>query len=94
MYLTMVIQSLTVKDIVTGLIKTIFFGMIIAIVGCHQGLTVKGGAEGVGKATTVSVVSPGDIATAGSSCSRLFTTTSGQPMTFARGQVWVVLAYR
>ena len=56
MYLTMVIQSLTVKDIMTGLIKTIFFGMIIAIVGCHQGLTVKGGAEGVGKATTVSVV--------------------------------------
>ena len=56
MYLQMVIQSLRVKDIVTGLIKTIFFGMIIAIVGCDQGLTVKGGAEGVGRATTVSVV--------------------------------------
>ncbi len=56
MYFTMVIQSLAIKDIVTGLIKTIFFGMIIAIVGCHQGLTVKGGAEGVGRATTVSVV--------------------------------------
>ncbi|HLD69976.1 MAG TPA: ABC transporter permease, partial [Candidatus Omnitrophota bacterium] len=43
-------------DIATGLTKTVFFGMIIAIVGCHQGLTVKGGADGVGKATTVSVV--------------------------------------
>ena len=45
-----------VKDIVTGLIKTVVFGMIIALVGCHQGLTVKGGAEGVGIATTTSVV--------------------------------------
>lgn len=56
MYLNMVVQSLTYKDIVTGLIKTVFFGIIIALVGCHQGLTVKGGADGVGKATTVSVV--------------------------------------
>ncbi len=56
MYINMVIQSLSIKDIVTGLIKTVFFGMIIAIVGCHQGLGVKGGAEGVGRATTVSVV--------------------------------------
>ena len=56
MYVNMVHESLTLKDIVTGLTKTIFFGMIIAIVGCHQGLTVKGGAEGVGKSTTVAVV--------------------------------------
>ncbi len=56
MYVNMVHESLALKDIVTGLTKTIFFGMIIAVVGCHQGLTVKGGAEGVGKSTTVSVV--------------------------------------
>ncbi len=56
LYFQNVFDSLVMKDIVTGLIKTIFFGMIIAIVGCHQGLTVKGGAEGVGRATTVSVV--------------------------------------
>lgn len=56
LYFTMVTESLSVKDIVTGLIKTIFFGGIIALVGCHQGLNVKGGAEGVGRATTVSVV--------------------------------------
>ncbi|MDP8213015.1 MAG: ABC transporter permease [Candidatus Zapsychrus exili] len=56
LYFTMIIQSLTVKDIVTGLIKTFFFGGIIALVGCHQGLNVKAGAEGVGKATTASVV--------------------------------------
>ena len=56
MYISMVTQSLVVKDIATGLIKTIFFGMIIALVGCHQGLKTKGGAEGVGRATTISVV--------------------------------------
>ncbi len=56
MYFTMVTQSLVAKDILTGLIKTVFFGMVIALVGCHQGLNTKGGAEGVGRATTISVV--------------------------------------
>ena len=56
MYWTMVFDSLELKDVLTGLVKTIFFGMIIAIVGCHQGLSVKGGAEGVGMGTTTSVV--------------------------------------
>lgn len=56
LYMTMVAQAVTMKDIFTGLIKTIFFGAIIALVGCHQGLNVKGGADGVGRATTISVV--------------------------------------
>jgi len=56
LYFTMIAEALTVKDVVTGLFKTIFFGAIIAIVGCHQGLNVKSGAEGVGKSTTTSVV--------------------------------------
>lgn len=56
MFWNMTFKALTMKDIVTGLVKTLFFGMIIAIVGCHQGLTVKGGADGVGKATTTAVV--------------------------------------
>jgi len=56
LYFTMVEQALTAHDIITGLIKTIVFGIIIALVGCHQGLNIKGGAEGVGKATTASVV--------------------------------------
>ncbi|MBF0594842.1 MAG: ABC transporter permease [Candidatus Omnitrophica bacterium] len=55
-YWSMVTDSLAVKDIATGLIKTVFFGMIIAIVGCFEGLNVRGGADGVGKATTLSVV--------------------------------------
>ena len=56
MYLMMVAKAVQLKDIVTGLVKTICFGGIIALVGCHQGLTLRGGAEGVGRATTASVV--------------------------------------
>jgi phospholipid/cholesterol/gamma-HCH transport system permease protein len=51
-----VTEALVIKDIATGLIKSVFFGMIIALVGCHQGLSVRGGAEGVGRSTTLSVV--------------------------------------
>ena len=56
MFWKMTFRALSMKDVMTGLIKTVFFGMTIAIVGCHQGLTVKGGADGVGKATTTAVV--------------------------------------
>ncbi len=56
LFYSMVVQSLTMKDIMTGLIKTICFGAIIATVGCHEGFKVQSGAEGVGKATTSSVV--------------------------------------
>jgi phospholipid/cholesterol/gamma-HCH transport system permease protein len=45
------------NDIMGGLVKAMFFGGIIAIIGCYKGLTTGEGAEGVGKATTASVVS-------------------------------------
>lgn len=44
------------KDVLTGLAKSLVFAWIIVIVGCYYGMQVKGGAEGVGKATTASVV--------------------------------------
>jgi phospholipid/cholesterol/gamma-HCH transport system permease protein len=56
MFWKMTFHALTMKDITTGLTKTVFFGMIIAIVGCYHGLSVQGGADGVGKATTTAVV--------------------------------------
>ncbi len=56
MYLNITFDSLLYKDIFTGLAKTVFFGMIIAFVSCYEGFNVEGGAEGVGKATTQSVV--------------------------------------
>jgi phospholipid/cholesterol/gamma-HCH transport system permease protein len=45
------------EDILTGLIKSTLFGAAIAMVGCYKGLTCRGGAEGVGRATTEAVVS-------------------------------------
>jgi phospholipid/cholesterol/gamma-HCH transport system permease protein len=56
MYLNITFDALLLKDLFTGLIKAVFFGMIIAFVGCYEGFNVEGGAEGVGKATTTSVV--------------------------------------
>jgi phospholipid/cholesterol/gamma-HCH transport system permease protein len=46
-----------VKDLISGLIKAVFFGNIIATMGCYFGFTTEGGAEGVGTATTRAVVS-------------------------------------
>lgn len=43
-------------DLMHGLLKTIPFALIIALVGCRQGLTTSGGAAGVGRATTSAVV--------------------------------------
>lgn len=43
-------------DVFGGMIKSCFFGAIIAIVGCYKGLNAPNGAEGVGLATTASVV--------------------------------------
>jgi len=45
------------KDFLTGIIKSFFFAIIIAQIGAYQGFSVQGGAEGVGKSTTASVVS-------------------------------------
>lgn len=43
-------------DIVTGVIKSIFFGLLLVTICCYKGMQTKGGAAGVGKATTNSVV--------------------------------------
>ncbi|NLP09112.1 ABC transporter permease [bacterium] len=49
-------EALTLKDFLSGLIKSFFFAIIIALVGAFEGFHVAGGAEGVGKATTTAVV--------------------------------------
>lgn len=46
-----------VNDVTGGLVKAMVFGAIIAVIGCYKGLTTAEGAEGVGQATTASVVS-------------------------------------
>ena len=55
-YLNSMKQFLDPSDFVKGIFKTLVFGLIIALVGCHQGLKTRGGATEVGKATTNAVV--------------------------------------
>jgi phospholipid/cholesterol/gamma-HCH transport system permease protein len=44
------------SDVMSGLYKSAVFGFIIAIMGCYQGFYSRGGAQGVGRATTNAVV--------------------------------------
>ena len=55
-YLRNTLLYLELWDVGSGLIKASIFGMVIAITGCWQGLKTEGGAEGVGRATTRTVV--------------------------------------
>lgn len=56
LYLQIAFKFLTLKDIYTGLSKAFIFAMIITVVGAYQGLKTQGGAVGVGRSTTKSVV--------------------------------------
>ena len=47
---------ITMWDVVCGLIKPLFFGGAIGIIGCHRGFNSAGGAEGVGRAATTAFV--------------------------------------
>ncbi len=49
-------NGIQVADIIGGVVKPIFFGLVIGSVACHKGLTTTGGTVGVGKSTTNSVV--------------------------------------
>ncbi len=52
----LVLASLLIRDIVTGILKSFMFGLLIGAIACYRGLSVKGGAAGVGTSTTSSVV--------------------------------------
>ena len=56
LYWTRAIDILDFSDLMQGLTKPLVYGFILATVGCYQGLTVKGGTQGVGRATTHAVV--------------------------------------
>jgi len=55
-YWDQVLNTLIMADYVQGICKTLFFGFFIAVIACHQGLSTRGGTEGVGHATTRAVV--------------------------------------
>lgn len=53
---TRAIDALDFADIMQGMSKPLVYGFILATVGCYKGLTVRGGTQGVGRATTQAVV--------------------------------------
>jgi phospholipid/cholesterol/gamma-HCH transport system permease protein len=56
-YIKNTVDFLEADDVISGLIKAAVFGFIITIMGCYHGFNSKGGAQGVGRATTNAVVS-------------------------------------
>jgi len=55
-YIRTSLDALFLRDIVTGLVKSVMFGITITAVGCYEGLTTGAGAEQVGRSTTRAVV--------------------------------------
>ena len=55
-YMQHVVQALSVQDVLSGVGKSIFFALFISLIACHSGLSAEGGADGVGRATTQTVV--------------------------------------
>ncbi len=55
-YMTHAFRLLKYPDIVSGLGKTLVFAALTVLIGCHNGLRTEGGADGVGRATTWTVV--------------------------------------
>lgn len=55
-YINSVLNTITVSDLLSGVGKTVFFGIIISVFGCYFGLKTTGGTTGVGRSTTITVV--------------------------------------
>lgn len=55
-YISASLDALFLRDVITGLIKSVMFGITITAVGCHEGFSTGGGAEQVGRSTTKAVV--------------------------------------
>ncbi|MBW2109765.1 MAG: ABC transporter permease [Deltaproteobacteria bacterium] len=55
-YVAKMIQIVELDDIFNGLIKAACFGLVLSLVGCYKGFYTRGGAQGVGRATTQAVV--------------------------------------
>jgi phospholipid/cholesterol/gamma-HCH transport system permease protein len=56
LYFRYVLESIALRDVITGLIKSVAFATIIAHVGCLEGFRVRGGPDSVGRSTTSAVV--------------------------------------
>lgn len=56
LYWVQVFEALSFGDVIPSLIKTVFFGFVIGIVGCYKGYTSQKGTEGVGRSATTAVI--------------------------------------
>jgi phospholipid/cholesterol/gamma-HCH transport system permease protein len=56
-YLQNTWDALRAEDVISGLVKASVFGFIVTLMGCYHGFSSRGGAQGVGQATTNAVVS-------------------------------------
>ncbi|HOJ15126.1 MAG TPA: ABC transporter permease [Deltaproteobacteria bacterium] len=55
-FMSRIVDYVEYEDLFSGLVKACFFGAILSVVGCYKGYSTTGGAEGVGRAATQSVV--------------------------------------
>ena len=55
-FINKIVRYVDLEDIYNGLVKAAVFGLILSLISCYKGIYTKGGAEGVGKATTEAVV--------------------------------------
>jgi len=55
-FFSAMVRAVGINDYAGGLVKTLFFGLLIGLIACYEGLTTEGGTEGVGRATTRTVV--------------------------------------
>jgi phospholipid/cholesterol/gamma-HCH transport system permease protein len=55
-FLHATLRAVTLSDFAGGLVKTVFFGLSLALIACRCGLGARGGTQGVGRATTQAVV--------------------------------------
>ena len=56
LFISTMLEWVTKEDVISGIAKTFFFGIIVAITGCYIGMRASGGTQGVGRATTETVV--------------------------------------
>jgi len=56
LFISSILEWVAIDDFISGIAKTFFFGIIVAIAGCYIGMKAEGGTQGVGRATTETVV--------------------------------------
>jgi phospholipid/cholesterol/gamma-HCH transport system permease protein len=56
LYWNTIFYWVVIRDLLTGIGKSFFFGVLVTLIGCHNGLDMTGGTEGLGRATTATVV--------------------------------------